>query len=86
VTTRGIAAEGYRRAHADTLVEVVPLQPELVDAAIELYRARTDKDWSLTDCFSFVVMERRRLREALTTDRHFEQANMKARMLEPPAA
>jgi uncharacterized protein len=83
-TSRVIAAEGYRRAHADAHVEVVPLQPELVDAAIELYRARTDKDWSLTDCFSFVVMERRRLSEALTTDRHFEQANMRARMLERP--
>jgi predicted nucleic acid-binding protein len=32
-----------------------------------------DKDWSLTDYLSVVVMERRRLTEALTTDHHFEQ-------------
>jgi predicted nucleic acid-binding protein len=30
-----------------------------------------DKEFSFTDCTSFVVMRERRLREALTTDRHF---------------
>jgi len=84
-STRGVAVEGYRRAHADVNVEIVPFQSELVDAAVTLYGARSDKGWSLTDCFSFVVMERRHLTEALTTDRHFEQANLKARMLEQPA-
>ncbi len=49
------------------------------DAAIywkgfELYSSRPDKEWSLTDCVSFVVMEREGLREALTGDRHFAQA------------
>ena len=84
-STRGVAAEGYWRAYADPRVEVVPFQPELVEAAVDLYRGRPDKDWSLTDCFSFVVMERRRLTDALTTDRHFEQANLNVKMLEPPA-
>src|SRR5437879_2450636 len=82
---RGVAVEGYRRAQADVNVEVVAFQSELVDAALTLYGARSDKGWSLTDCFSFVVMERRHLTEALTTDRHFEQANLKARMPEQPA-
>ncbi|MEO8662181.1 MAG: hypothetical protein ABI693_27200 [Bryobacteraceae bacterium] len=49
------------------------------------YRSRGDKDWSLTDCLSFVVMERPRLTEALTTDHHFEQAAMKALMLSLPS-
>jgi predicted nucleic acid-binding protein len=84
-STRGVAAEGYRRAHADARIEVVPFQPELIDSAVQLYRTRLDKDWSLTDCLSFVVMERRHLTEALTTDGHFEQAGVKAMMLaEPP--
>ena len=84
-STRSIAAEGYRRIHAEQNVEVVPFQAELIESAVELYRGRPDKDWSLTDCLSFAVMERRRITEALTTDRHFEQANMNARMLVPPA-
>jgi predicted nucleic acid-binding protein len=64
---------------------VVPFQLELIDSAVQLYRTRPDKSWSLTDCLSFVVMERRQLTEALTTDGHFEQAGMKAMMLEQPA-
>lgn len=31
------------------------------------------KDYSLTDCTSFVVMRELRLKDALTTDRHFRQ-------------
>ena len=83
-STRGVAAEGYRRAHADGRIEVVPFQPELIDSAVQLYRTRPDKDWSLTDCLSFVVMERRHLTEALTTDGHFEQAGLKVMMLAQP--
>ena len=33
-----------------------------------------DKEFSFTDCTSFVVMKERRLRKALTSDRHFKQA------------
>jgi predicted nucleic acid-binding protein len=55
-------------------VEVVAESPELWDRAFNLYAARPDKSWSLTDCLSFVVMQDRGLTEALTADRHFEQA------------
>jgi len=85
-TTRAVAAEGYRRAHADKRVDVVPFDPELNIAAVDLYRSRGDKDWSLTDCHSLVVMDRRRLTEALTTDHHFEQAGMKALLLALPVS
>ena len=50
----------------------------LYDAGIELYRARSDKDWSLTDCISFVVMQERGITDALTGDHHFEQAGFRA--------
>lgn len=44
------------------------------DKARELFFRYRDKDFSFTDCTSFVVMRELRLREALTTDRHFVQA------------
>jgi uncharacterized protein len=81
---RRVAAEGYRRCHRDADVEVVPFQDQLINFAVQLYAARPDKNWSLTDCLSFVTMERRHLSLALTTDRHFEQAGLTAMMLEEP--
>jgi uncharacterized protein len=85
VSSRQIAAEGYLRVRADLRIEVVPIRTELLDAALQLYRDRPDKKWSLTDCLSFVVMERRGLTEALTTDHDFEQAGMRAIMLSQPS-
>ncbi len=38
----------------------------------------TDKDWTLTDCISFVIMRERNVAEALTGDHHFEQAGFVA--------
>jgi predicted nucleic acid-binding protein len=55
-------------------VEIVHVDRELDEAAWALLKSRLDKDWSLVDCVSFVVMQRRGLTEALTTDHHFEQA------------
>jgi predicted nucleic acid-binding protein len=57
--------------------EVVPASPELFQRGVELFRARPDKEWSLTDCISFIVMDEKELSEALTGDRHFEQAGFK---------
>jgi predicted nucleic acid-binding protein len=51
---------------------------ELFARGMDLYRSRHDKEWSLTDCISFVVMADEGLAEALTGDRHFEQAGFKA--------
>lgn len=41
-------------------------------------RYRRDKDWPVTDCISFVVMEDESIRDALTGDHHFEQAGFTA--------
>jgi predicted nucleic acid-binding protein len=85
VSTRRVAAESCLRARADARIEVVPLQAHLMVSGAELYRDRPDKNWSLTDCISFVVMERRGMKEALTADRDFEQAGLKALMLTQPS-
>ncbi|MFN3409164.1 MAG: type II toxin-antitoxin system VapC family toxin [Limisphaerales bacterium] len=60
------------------LCEVVPATRETFDQALALYHQHADKEWTLTDCASFVVMRERGLREALTQDRHFEQAGFVA--------
>lgn len=48
-------------------------------AAVQSYFLKhMDQEWSFTDCVSFCVMKEMRLREALTTDHHFEQAGFVA--------
>jgi predicted nucleic acid-binding protein len=64
------------RADADcTLLRATQ---ELFDQGVALYAQRVDKDWSLTDCISFSAMRQHSLTDALTGDRHFEQAGFKA--------
>jgi predicted nucleic acid-binding protein len=67
---------------ASPLVAIIPASSQLFTAALELYRSRGDKDWGLTDCASFVVMNGRGLSEALTTDDHFRQAGFRVLLLE----
>jgi hypothetical protein len=61
----------------DGRTEIVPASHDLFDLGVDRYLARLDKDWSLTDCISFVVMRDRELTDALTGDRHFEQAGFR---------
>lgn len=63
---------------SDPLIEIVPPTLALFDMGLALYADRPDKQWSLTDCISFVVMRQHGLSEALTGDHHFEQAGYRA--------
>ncbi|MEX2309099.1 MAG: hypothetical protein WD738_15985 [Pirellulales bacterium] len=54
-----------------------------LNQAVELFRERSDKAWSLTDCLSFVVMNELQLLDALAADHHFTQAGFRALLLEP---
>ena len=71
---RELAVECVSDWQADPRITIVPPSPALFDAGMSLFAERGDKEWSLTDCISFVVMRERRLSEALTADHHFEQA------------
>jgi len=100
VTTRAVILEignalskqRYRHAaiqllnslETDSHVEIVPLSEQIFRKAFQLYRERSDKEWGLTDCVSFVVMHDRGITEALTTDEHFQQAGFQALLKEAP--
>ncbi len=66
----------------DDFVQIIPATTELFQQGLSLYENRNDKDWGLTDCISFVVMENQNLSDALTTDKHFQQAGFRALLLE----
>jgi predicted nucleic acid-binding protein len=59
---------------ADTNTLIVESSPEVWRGGVNLYLHRPDKEWSLTDCISFIIMEERGLKDSLTADHHFEQA------------
>jgi len=63
---------------ADPACTIIPPSQKLFEAGVALYAERSDKSWTLTDCISFVVMHKHALSEALTGDRHFEQAGFTA--------
>ena len=75
---RRVAVEFLDALERAPTVEVTPASEDLYIAAFGRYQQRMDKEWSLTDCFSFVLMQRLGLTEALTSDLHFEQAGFKA--------
>jgi hypothetical protein len=63
--------------------EILHVDEELQNRGIKLFMERRDKDWSLADCISFLVMEDRQIREAATSDKHFEEANFVALLRHP---
>lgn len=76
--TRHALIELIDSLRMDSAVRIVPAGRRLLDRGWDLYRRRPDKEWSLTDCISFVVMRQMKLRAALTADQHFEQAGFHA--------
>lgn len=82
VDRRRWAVEAIRNIQADPEITSVPGGSDLFTRALDLYASRPDKDWSLTDCISFVVMNDQGLERALTADLHFVQAGFQALLRE----
>ncbi len=97
ITTRAViigdalSSSGNRKAAIKLLislendpnfVEIIPISEELYRRGFQLYRTRPDKEWGITDCISFIVMQDQGITEALTTDKHFQQAGFRALLRE----
>jgi len=74
-----------RDLQSDPAVQIVRASTAIFDDGFELFARRVDKEWSLVDCTSFVVMKQRRIKESLTADHHFEQAGFRALLREDDA-
>ncbi len=66
--------EAVQESMALEVATIVHVDVDLWQRGWKLYQARTDKDWGLTDCISFIVMKDYGVYRAFTHDRHFEQA------------
>jgi predicted nucleic acid-binding protein len=79
---RAAAIQLLESIEGDPNLEIIPMSEDLYYRAIQLYRERLDKEWGITDCVSFVVMQDRGLTSALTPDEHFQQAGFRALLRE----
>lgn len=77
------ATKASEAISADPNITVVPQTRDLFRRAVERYKARPDKNWSLTDCASFLIMEERGIKEALAHDHDFKQAGFRVLLQDP---
>lgn len=77
------AIQFIQQCYQTANMRVVSVDTELLSHALQLYQARPDKTWGLTDCISFAVMQEQGLIMAATADEHFLQAGYRALLLEP---
>lgn len=71
---RGVALATVDAIVRSPFATVVPASRRGFQAALDLYRARPDKAWSLVDCSSIVICQERGIRRVFTADSHFRQA------------
>jgi predicted nucleic acid-binding protein len=81
-TGNGLARSRMKNRFADVVrqmlaapgVEIVLVERDLLQRALERYAKFADKSWGLVDCVSFIVMEERGIADAFTSDSDFRQA------------
>ena len=72
------AVEIGTRLLESSSIRLVQVDQDLLRSAWDYFGARPDKRFSLTDCVSFVLMERMGVQDALSFDSHFVQAGFHA--------
>ncbi len=67
------AVDLVRDLQNDPTVTIHPQSSQTFLSGIDLYEARPDKEYSLTDCISMRAMQAEGICELLTHDKHFTQ-------------
>ena len=70
---RNVAARTVEKALSNPLVNVLPQSHQSFLDGLVLYKARPDKEYSLTDCISMRTRRQEGITEVLTHDDHFTQ-------------
>jgi uncharacterized protein len=65
----------------DPSFKIIPASSEITQKAWTMFKSRLDKEWGLTDCTSFIIMQKLNITSALTADNHFKQAGFEALLL-----
>lgn len=74
---RDIVVGMFEEAMQHSKTVVLPQTRQSLLRGLDLYKARNDKSYSVTDCISMMTMRERNITEVLTHDRHFAQEGFK---------
>ena len=72
------AQDWWDRISGSPRVVLTGIDGDIRERALQWFFRYSDKNFSFTDCTSFAVMRREKIRDALTTDRHFQQVGFQA--------
>ncbi len=61
------------RLLSGNVAEIIWVGPTDFEAAWDVFSRFRDKDWSFTDCVSYVVIQRMEIPQAFAFDGHFDQ-------------
>jgi predicted nucleic acid-binding protein len=70
---RGVVAMMFEETMSHNHIVVLPQTRDSLVRGFALYKARSDKGYSLTDCISMNTMSERNITKVLTHDHHFAQ-------------
>ena len=76
-----LAVEFLSRVQSSRSCRLVWMDSEHFSTVTDFFAKHQDQAWSFTDCFSFTVMRRLKLRAALTKDEHFRAAGFETPLL-----
>jgi uncharacterized protein len=62
-----------RRLFAGTIAQLIWISQSDVEAAWRIFEHFRDKEWGFTDCVSYVVIDRLKIKQAFAFDEHFGQ-------------
>jgi len=65
------AVEIGNRLIASPSIQFIHVDEALFNEAWEYFKKHKDKSYSLTDCISFIILERLRIQTSLAFDKHF---------------
>ena len=68
------AADFLQTVLASQSLQIQWIDSDRFQRAAQFFTQHDDKQWSFTDCLSFILMRELRLTDCFTTDHHFQQA------------
>jgi predicted nucleic acid-binding protein len=75
---KNLAIQAGRAIIKDPNIEILRIDEDLFNEAWEIFQSFEDKEWSFTDCTSYVLMKKLGIGTGISFDKHFKQFGVQA--------